>query len=142
MREVKFRGFNKEQGWLYGCGVCEDSGDGTIPPRTWLLVNYPYRKSNIHNFEVEPKSVGQSTGLTDKNGKEIYEGDLYVTWEKRSIRQIFKRKGAFCGGMSFSESTPLDWEYDKELDQLVPDEFSMGIEVIGNVYENPELLGG
>jgi len=82
------------------------------------------------------------SGLKDKNGKEICEGDLYVTWNKKSIRQVFYRNGAFCGGMSLEESAPLDWEYDKDFERVLPDEFASLIEVIGNVYENPELIGG
>lgn len=72
----------------------------------------------------------QYTGLTDKNGKEIYEGDIVKSeqWTPEIYRVWFSR-GGFC----FSNDT-TDIEYVNDAKYL--EQF----EVIGNIYENPELL--
>lgn len=80
----------------------------------------------------------QSTGLFDKNGKEIFEGDIvkfsdcddyvYVTpvvWDKNYA----------CFGVSFSSGYPIPFDYLEEFYTELKD-----IEVTGNIYENPELL--
>lgn len=94
-------------------------------------------------IEVRPKDdktiVMQSTGLKDKNGKEIFDGDIvkfsdcdddvYVTpvvWDKNYA----------CFGVSFSGKYPMSFDYLEEFYTELKD-----IEVVGNIYENPELLG-
>lgn len=94
-------------------------------------------------FDEVPASdfvLMQSTGLRDKNGKEIYEGDIvkfsdcdddvYVTpvvWDKNYA----------CFGVSFGGKYPISFDYLEEFYTELKD-----IEVVGNIYENPELLEG
>jgi uncharacterized phage protein (TIGR01671 family) len=131
MREIKFRGYNK--GWHYGYYVrmarALINGEVAINLYQCKIANYIiYDKDGQLNIvEIEDGSLGQSTGLKDKNGTEIYGGDIVQIW---------------------SETIPLYWEY-KLLVQYFEDsaKFSLGkldareiVKVIGNIYENPELL--
>lgn len=93
-------------------------------------------------FDEVPASdfiIMQSTCLFDKNGNEIFEGDIvkfsdcdddvYVTpvvWDKNYA----------CFGVSFSGKYPMSFDYLEEFYTELKD-----IEVVGNIYENPELLG-
>lgn len=90
-------------------------------------------------YAYEEFKLMQSTGLKDKNGVEIYEGDIvrfsdcdgdvYVTpvvWDKNYA----------CFGVSFSGKYPTSFDY---LEEFYTD--PKDIEVVGNIYENPELLG-
>ena len=91
LRPIKFRGFNKKRGiWLYGNYILNRGAHFIAPQefadgKTW------------EDYEVEEESIGQFTGLLDKNGKEIYEGDI-VQWgdTEHKIKQVVEfRNGAF-----------------------------------------------
>ena len=95
---------------------------------------------NLKGWNIDEKYLMQSTGLKDKNGKEIFDGDIvkfsdcdddvYVTpvvWDKNYA----------CFGVSFSGGYPISFDYLEEFYTDLKD-----IEVIGNKYENPELLKG
>ena len=123
MRTIKFRGKSiLYDEWLYGDLV--HSADNK---RFGILVN---DKDSYNEYEVAPETVGQFIGLYDCNGKEIYEGDILdfngLTVEVRFVR----------GAFAFLVNGYLD-------DELYGDcRTDLFAKVIGNVYENPELLKG
>ncbi|WP_333860779.1 YopX family protein [Clostridium sp.] len=132
-REIKFRGFSILcKKWMYGY--------------IWIVpgVNLHYirtgkidvKDSSIEKYEVYSESIGQFTGLKDKNGKEVYEGDIVKEQRKRFKDKYFAVKWNNDIGSYIFE--PLD----KSLTSYPCFNIGTvkGLEVIGNIYENPELL--
>jgi uncharacterized phage protein (TIGR01671 family) len=126
-REIKFRGKSiKTNKWVYGDLIHTPENKKRIiwfEPKGEIPLDVDY---DSFNEIVESGSVGQFTGLTDKNGKEIYEGDvlLFEGYPNESIifdEGSFGYKGIY-GFNSLSETN-----------------LSIA-EVIGNIYETPELL--
>lgn len=130
-REIKFRGKRLDNGeWVYGY-LCEDmNGDFSIQQIVHKVENgwaIPHR-----NFFSAPDTVGQYTGLKDKNGREIYEGDIISA---RGIILTVK----YIGGVFFACN--VDSNIDKyPLYILCEWENESGCEIIGNIHDNPELI--
>jgi len=136
MREIKFRGIpNGETAFVYG-GHCEIGDRHFIIPAD---AEYDpdcggFEPAIFGVIEVIPESVGQYTGLKDKNGAEIYEGDRLQTIADDGTRlssfEVYWREGA----ASFAKKR--DDGEDFWLDQVA----CQHLEVIGNVHQHPELL--
>ena len=134
MRKIKFRGNVKGKcDWVYGSLLVYGDGEHNI---------HVPRKHNykLDAWNVVPETVGQFTGLTDRNGKEIYEGDI-ITVNGRYPRVVLWDK------MSWS-LMPTKFYQDKDfwvmnLQHPGPDwweKFAGEFEVIGNIHDNPELI--
>lgn len=82
--------------------------------------------NNLKGWSIDEKYLMQSTGLKDKNGKEIYDGDIVLIYGEK-ISKVFYSQGSFCVDI-LNGGTPLHGFSPKQL------------EVIGNVWENPELM--
>lgn len=145
-REIKFRGISIDE-WVYGmlCKVNEGDTEHGEPIKYKIQTEEKEYGEYVQCFITDEKTIGQYTGLHDKNGKEIYEGDivLYEDWEKAYEcrgNDNFINKGIveYCEDnccYNVTERQTVDIT-----DVLYKD--NEDLEVIGNIYENPELLGG
>lgn len=129
-REIKFRGKDPKGGWVKGYYL-QDLTQGKM--RSYIF-NCPCY------WEVIPETVGQFTGLLDKNGKEIYEGDIIFS-QKCDCRAILHKVEYNVDNAMFVAKQIQGWDFD--FCQIRKDWIEKyGKEVIGNIHDNPELLEG
>jgi len=143
MREILFRGKRIDNGeWAEGYYV--KTVDYLNNSGVHLIIESPsafYPRGEIAGeYEINPSTIGQFTGLTDRNGKKIFEGDIikivpdYDYSDDYSISKVYSYNGVFCvdyHGDDF-DSTALGF-----LEDYLPDG---DFEIIGNIHDNPELL--
>ena len=137
MREILFRGKIKgENSWVYGNLYVRKNGDAEI---------FRYCKDGdfeYHSSDVVRSTVGQYTGIPDKNGVKVFEGDICTFWfptiAGKPEKKVFAR--VIYDAPSFSMITKEAERYCLDLAKF--EDFDFGLEVIGNIYDNPELLGG
>ena len=129
MRDILFRGKRIDNSeWAFG---------SLLIGRTATFI---WNNPEVFAKDIDRSTVGQYTGLTDKNGKKIFEGDIikivpdYDYSDDYSISKVYSYNGILCvdyHGDDF-DSTALGF-----LDDYLPDG---DFEVIGNIHDNPELL--
>jgi len=153
-REIKFRAWDNEKSQMIwgNNGLYMFLGSGLIG---W---NFGYEYNDIGSYTMQDKYIlMQYTGLKDKNGKEIYEGDIvkWKTAEQKTPDDYFDELGYvnyFDGGFLAGSNNLTRWNTDQGL--LVINRYrfpgsivsgdlfyqNWDIEIIGNIYENPELI--
>ena len=139
-REIIFRGKRVDNGeWAYGRGLlqCKDElGNEIVAIFEDIVKSEKYiKKEGRYTLYYEPvkaETLGQYTGLKDKNGKKIFEGDVVIIGEKLKAKVIYY-DGAFRMQSEFSP-TPID---TTDMGYMMR-EFS--VRVIGNIHDNPELI--
>lgn len=127
-REILFRGKRSNGKWVYGSLVVSEninpaiyyeSGGGLVKQLDWCYVN--------------PDTIGQYTGLTDKNGKKIFEGDIVTGRNCRFVVKYDERKAEFVA-----------------VNSTLPKGFGLSMSqtwingtnkiICGNIHDNPELM--
>ena len=147
MRDVKFRGYQQALGYFvegsYLYTPQETNDDG--------IAHWIVREDGFKYAIMNPETIGRYTGLKDKNGVEIFDGDVipsnYTTFSKGELKvQVVRfldggfrrlsvhRKWGPYG--AYGEAEIADWHDQGCLSK----DAAMETEVLGNIYENPELL--
>lgn len=135
-RDIKFRGKRFDNGeWAYGNLIIDDSGNCEI---------VDYENNHEIRYDVRGETIGQFTGMKDRKGKEIYEGDI-INWLSFTF-----------GGQGFVEEGHVEWRQvegcyvvvnriktkdGRESIQLLI-RCTRDLKVVGNIYDNHELLKG
>lgn len=123
MREILFRGKIVDSvEWIHGIAFPHDRGSCSI------LYQFPMDGA-LEGREVDPDTVGQFTGLYDKDGARIYEGDIVVTelWPG----------GHFLGAVEWREK---DCAFSVRLSENNSTGVSTGCRVVGNIHDDPDML--
>lgn len=144
MREILFRGKRKDweeltkEEWLVkGTPICFDDRAFIVPDLGINCIEDTETDKfiQLHSFEVIPETVCQYTGLNDKNGKKIFDGDIVVCKESECFGKIaWNDEEAGFYFCALLEDNVFEFEEEHIYDYV--DE----MEVIGNIYDNSELL--
>lgn len=134
MREILFRGKRTNDGkWVYGHLIESDTYTHQIfivTEANWESSDKSFDFLDTDVYEVLPETVGQYTGLTDKNGNKIFEGDIlkasYFDW--KYVVEWDEDNGRFLG---FTIESERKIAYVRRKPKS---------EIIGNIHDNPELL--
>ena len=144
MKTTKFRGKRLDtMEWTVGSLVkCFNGKIGIVSMTKYSKEN---RIEAIID-EVFPDTIGQYTGLKDKDGKEIWEGDIFKEDNSGIVRSVFR----VPGGLAF-EDNPVSFGYDHRVpvypyssiaEMQNASWLSQCCEIIGNIHDSPELLKG
>lgn len=154
-RTILYRGKRVDNGkWIEGC-FCEISGGDDLSPAIQIVrqvpsyTNYMYPVLETEIIEVDYETVGQYTRFKDDNGRKVFEGDILSIYEVHKhkeykyITDVVWEDGSFMYKGRPHKEYKRDY-YDTYLGALIDHERAVGmameIEVIGNIYDNPELL--
>lgn len=129
-REILYRGINFQKEWVYGDLFHSYANDD-------IAIAYYREGSKTPTFDaIFPESFGQYTGLTDKNGVKIFEGDI--------LFQGQELLGEVCISKRYSVSILKKTTTWSLINFVLDSDFDAGvlsdIEVRGNIYDNPELM--
>lgn len=149
MREIVFRGryiqrclqkhASTNAKWVYGSLILRDDYCCILePPNETNAMDYPYLDGDLGTIDgyatpVDPDTVGQFTGIYDKNGTPVYEGDIlgnHFFDEDNGHGVVTYNDGAFEISNPIKTVTFHENLWGKD------------VEIIGNIYDNPELIGG
>lgn len=129
MREILFRGKRVDNDeWVQGYIV-----------KMWGVLHIIDKDDENTAYEIKPETIGQFTGLTDKNGKRIFEGDI-VNYKDCPASDYYRETIIVNRGViEFSDGAFYVTERETvEMDDLIYNG-TMNCEVIGNIYDNPNL---
>ncbi len=131
MRKYFFRGKRKDNGeWVIGKGIDTNFGEAYI---LYGWKDASVGLFNVDDIEVIPETIGQYTGVTDKNGKKIFEGDI-VRYNGEKHIVVFETRGE-TGYFGIKIDHIETWGFCLSVPAKL-------MEVIGNIHDNPELTEG
>ncbi len=133
-RPIRFRAWDKKHLKIWP--IADVDNEHSCALNGYDILGNSYEKMGGEEPE-EDLILLQFTGFKDKNGKEIHEGDIYKTKSPKKYMVMFE-EGAFVGGESEGDCIPLGWKCDDG--GLAKEDDMSWLEVIGNIYENPELV--
>lgn len=141
MREIKFRGKRLDnEEWLYGSLLVSHFKDDK--KERYFITQFSGNYTFEH--EVNPTTVGQYTGLKDKNGKEIYEGDIINWLMYRMDRTGYIEEGRVEFRTNEQATVVINKFATKDGRESVRNILNClnDLKVIGNIHDNPELMKG
>ena len=132
MREILFRGKQTDNGeWIEGAYSPFHLNFGEREEKPHIIIISDDEDIDGLWCEVIPETVGQYTGLTDKNGVRIFEGDI-LTIENEGVYAAIK----------YNESNAAFYVEDEDHEDYLGEAWETDAVIIGNIHDNPELLGG
>jgi len=142
MREIKFRVFNlasKKMTKPFTLDEYATDQDGEFGDQNFILHFYESPYDLPHQVKSNP--LMQFTGLKDKNGKEIYDGDIL----SHPTYCNFDFSGKYTNDVKWGETGDSDgYSHDKHFEWIVGEDSLADVyeqsEIIGNIYDNPELI--
>ena len=153
MRKILFRGKRIDNGeWIEGQTIVvihQDDNDLIFMPQHGEDVKADIMDGNDRTltsiygnyYQILPETVEQFTGLTDKNGKKIFEGDIVdITQYDNVYHKVHRccKSKVFFSNFAFRTNAAPDYEDEEPLSYWFWNDCDF--EVIGNIYDNPELL--
>lgn len=126
MREIKFRAWVKDRKAIFEVILID-----YVSKKVTYIVERTGHLLNIRHDKFNDAELMQYTGLKDKNNKEIYEGDiLFESFGERNYKVVFEN-----GSFRAEFKGDFEWHHFDLIDVV-----AQGCEVVGNIYENPELM--
>ena len=147
MREIIFRGKRTDNGeWVYG-SLFVGFKKSYICPKAIAMYDFDDALCLVEFVEVDPSSVGQYTGLKDKHGNRIFEGDIL-----RIAKIADELGGYYRPPLDYTVNVVVKWDLcawmwetlcDDKRYITFPDAWChYECEIIGNIHDNPEMLKG
>lgn len=134
MREILFRGKDSiTKSWVYGALVQQQ--DDPLKEKAFIISYSNYQFGDFSEavmHEVDPETVGQCTGLVDKNGKKIFERDILSIYNSKAFLFVVE-----WNGNQYVLKCTTNGVSDNILNVIESPE---DVEVVGNIYDNPELI--